>query len=446
MAERMPEPPGAGTTRVHGPRIVVRYAKVRVEVVSGPEAGTSVDVAGQTLKVGTAEDNQLVLTDDSVSRVHCELEPVAGGMRVRDMGSTNGVFANGVRLYDAVLPFDARLRLGDTELALSALAETVEREQTTRDRFGDLLGASPRMRELFADLERIAATDVTLLIEGETGTGKDVVAESVHRASARSAGPFVVFDCGAVSPTLVESELFGHERGAFTGAMQAHAGMFEQADGGTLFLDEIGDLPKELQPKLLRALEKRQIRRVGGATVVTFDARVIAATNRQLRAEVARDRFRKDLYFRLAAAHVSVPALRERMEDLPLLVEHFLSLERPPRSAGDLPHEVWDLLRAHRWPGNVRELRNAVQRFLVTPDRAMRDLAGMGSAAVAGAASPATELLPLRIARRDVNDAFERDYLALALRVAGGNVTRAAALAEVSRQNLQKLLKKHGRE
>jgi DNA-binding NtrC family response regulator len=431
---------------VRGPRIIVQYAKVRVEVVGGPDAGTSVDVAGQTLKVGTAEDNQLVLTDDSVSRAHCELEPVAGGMRVRDMGSTNGVFAGGVRLYDAVLPFDSRLRLGDTELALSALAETVEREQTTRDRFGDLLGASPRMRELFADLERIAATDVTLLIEGETGTGKDVVAESVHRASARGAGPFVVFDCGAASPTLVESELFGHERGAFTGATQAHSGMFEQADGGTLFLDEIGDLPKELQPKLLRALEKRQIRRVGGTTVVAFDARVIAATNRQLRVEVARDRFRQDLYFRLAAAHVTVPALRERMEDLPLLVEHFLLLERPPRSADDLSREVWDLLRAHRWPGNVRELRNAVQRFLVTPDRALRDLAGMGSAAAAGAASPVTELLPLRIARREVNDAFERDYVALALRVAGGNVTRAAALAEVSRQNLQKLLKKHGRE
>jgi transcriptional regulator of acetoin/glycerol metabolism len=195
---------------VRGPRVVVRYGKVRIEVVHGPDTGTSVDVAGQTVKVGTADDNQLVLKDDSVSRAHCEIEPVAVGMRVRDVGSTNGVFAGGVRLYDAVLPFDSRLRLGDTELALSALAETVEREQTTRDRFGDLLGASPRMRELFADLERIAGTDVTLLIEGETGTGKDVVAESVHRASARAAGPFVVFDCGAVSPTLVESELFGH--------------------------------------------------------------------------------------------------------------------------------------------------------------------------------------------------------------------------------------------
>jgi transcriptional regulator with PAS, ATPase and Fis domain len=441
----MPDPPATGSTRVRAPRIVVRYAKVRVAVVRGPDTGSSVEVAGETIKVGTGDDNHLLLTDDSVSRAHCELEPVAGGMRVRDMGSTNGVFFGAVRVHDAVLPFDSHLTLGDTELALSALAETVEREQTTRDRFGDLLGASPRMRELFADLERIAGTDVTLLIEGETGTGKDVVAESVHRASTRAGGPFVVFDCGAVSPTLVESELFGHERGAFTGATQAHAGVFEQADGGTLFLDEIGELPKELQPKLLRALDKRQIRRVGGTTVVAFDVRVIAATNRQLRAEVARDRFRQDLYFRLAAAHVTVPALRERMEDLPLLVEHFLSLERPPSSARDLPREVWDLLRAHRWPGNVRELRNAVQRILVTPDRALRDLAAMGSAGAGTDPSP-TDLLPLRVARREANDAFERNYLTLALKVTGGNVTRAASLADVSRQNMQKLLKKHGRE
>src|SRR5579864_8515589 len=226
----MTEPPGAESTRVRGPRIVVRYAKVRIDVVRGPDTGTSMEVAGQTVKVGTADDNQLILSDDSVSRTHCELEPAAGGMRVRDLESTNGVFAGGVRLYDAVVPFDSHLRLGDTELALSALSETVEREQTTRDRFGDLLGASPRMRELFADLERIASTDVTLLIEGETGTGKDIVAESVHGASARAGGPFVVFDCGAVSPTLIESELFGHERGAFTGAAHAHAGVCEQAD------------------------------------------------------------------------------------------------------------------------------------------------------------------------------------------------------------------------
>jgi len=444
----MAEPPDQAATRVRGPRILVKYAKVRLQVARGPDAGLTLDLAGQSVKVGTGDDCDLVLTDDTVSRIHCELEPVPGGMRVRDAGSTNGVFSGGVRVYDAVIPFEARLRLGDTEFAMSALDETVEREQTTRDRFGDVLGASPRMRELFADLERIAAADVTLLIEGETGTGKDLVAESVHRASARSAGPFVVFDCGAVSPTLIESELFGHERGAFTGAAQAHEGVFEQADGGTLFLDEVGELPKDLQPKLLRVLEKRQLRRVGGTKVIGFDVRVIAATNRHLRTEVAKDQFRQDLYFRLAAAQASVPALRERMEDLPLLVGHFLSLERPPRSASDISREVWDLLRAYRWPGNVRELRNAVQRLLVTPDRALRELtaAGQTPGAAAGAASSPAEVLPLRIARREANDTFERDYLAAVLAAAEGNVTRAAGLAEVSRQNIQKMLKKHGRE
>jgi transcriptional regulator with PAS, ATPase and Fis domain len=442
MAERT----GNDRTRVRTPRVVVRYSKIRIEVTAGPDRGASLDVAGQTVHVGTADDNDLALTDDMVSRHHCELEPVEDGVRVRDAGSTNGVFAAAVRVYDAILPTGSRLKVGDTELALVALGETVEREQTTSDRFGDMLGCSPRMRELFADLERIAATDVTLLVEGETGTGKDLVAESVHRASGRSAGAFVVFDCGAVSPALAESELFGHERGAFTGAVQAHPGVFEQADGGTLFLDEIGELPRELQPKLLRALENRQVRRVGGTKVVPFDARIVAATNRHLSVEVARGTFRQDLYFRLAAAHVVAPALRDRMDDLTLLVEHFLGLERPPRSAEDIAPHVWDMFRAYRWPGNVRELRNAVQRLLVTPDRPLREWSTEGAPApVPADASGRSALFPLRIARREASDAFERAYLAGALAQAGGSVTRAAAIAEVSRQMMQKLMRKHGR-
>ena len=438
----MTDPGGGDPTRVRAPRIVVRYSKIRLEVSGGPDRGAQLDVAGRPAIVGTAEDCDLVLSDDTVSRRHCELEPVEGGVRVRDAGSTNGVFAGEVRVYDALVPLGSRLRVGDSEIAIIALGETVEREQTTSDRFGDLRGCSPRMRELFADLERIAAADVTLLVEGETGTGKDLVAESVHRAGARSGGPLVVFDCGAVSPSLAESELFGHERGAFTGAVQAHAGVFEQADGGTLFLDEVGELPRELQPKLLRALENRQIRRVGGTRTVPFDARIVAATNRHLRTEVARGTFREDLYFRLAAALVVVPPLRDRMEDLSLLVEHFLSLERPPRSSRDVAEHVWDLFRAHRWPGNVRELRNAVQRLLVTPDRPLRD--GSVPAPVIKPLA-GDEPLPLRVARREASDAFERAYVAVLLARSGGSVTRAATMAEVSRQMMQKLLRKHGR-
>jgi transcriptional regulator with GAF, ATPase, and Fis domain len=226
-----------------------------------------------------------------------------------------------------------------------------------------------------------------------------------------------------------------------------HAGVFEQADGGTLLLDEIGELPRELQPKLLRALENRQIRRVGGSKVIAFDARIIAATNRNLRAEVTRGNFREDLYFRLAGAHVVVPPLRDRMEDLPLLVEHFLALERPPLSSADVPGHVWDLFRSHRWPGNVRELRNAVKRLQVTPDRPLRDWSASHGAPEKPAppALTETDLPPLRIARREATEAFERGYLSAVLGKSRGSVTRAAALAEVSRQMMQKLLRKHGR-
>jgi transcriptional regulator with GAF, ATPase, and Fis domain len=307
------------------------------------------------------------------------------------------------------------------------------------------------MRELFADLQRIAPTDVTLLIEGETGTGKELVAESVHATSERSQGPLVVFDCSAVAPTLAESELFGHERGAFTGAVSSRPGVFEQADGGTIFLDELGELPKDLQPKLLRVLEKREVRRLGSQRTISVDVRLIAATNRNLAAEVALGNFREDLYFRLAAAHVYVPPLRERMDDLPLLVEHFLARARPPRRLSDIPPQVWDMFGAHRWPGNVRELSNAVQRLLVMPDHALRPpRPSEPPTAVAPSSEPPPSseaasgaVQPLRVARREASEAFERQYLEALLRRTSGNVTRAAALAEVSRQMVQKLLRKH---
>jgi transcriptional regulator with PAS, ATPase and Fis domain len=425
------------------PTTVVRYGKTRVAVTKGPDAGYVLEVAGTPVRIGTALDNDIVLTDDTVSRRHCEIEPTGDGIYVRDTGSTNGVVNAGMRIFEAMLVGPVTLQLGQTTLAVTPLDETVEKEQATVDRFGDVLGRAARMRELFADLERIARTDVTLLVEGETGTGKDLVAESVHRASPRSEGPYVVFDCGAVTPTLVESELFGHERGAFTGAVAMRQGVFEQADGGTLFLDEIGELPKELQPKLLRVLEKREVRRVGATKNIPVDVRVIAATNRNTLAEVKRGGFRQDLYFRVAAAHVTVPPLRDRMEDLPLLVEHFLSRERPPRSMNEVPPDVWEIFRAYRWPGNVRELRNAVQRLLVMPERAMRELP-MEAAAVGTIERPAGEIVPLRDARRDASDAFERAYLEAVLAKTEGNVTRAAAIAEVSRQMIQKLMRKHG--
>jgi transcriptional regulator with GAF, ATPase, and Fis domain len=309
----------------------------------------------------------------------------------------------------------------------------------------DIVGTSAAMQRLLGDITRLARTDITLLVEGETGTGKDLAAEWIHRASSRADGPYVVFDCSAVVSTLAESELFGHERGSFTGAVTSRPGAFEQANGGTLFLDELGELPRDLQPKLLRILEKHEVRRVGGQRMIPVDVRVVAATNRDLAAEAQLGRFRQDLYFRIAVAQITIPPLRERVEDIPLLIEHFLAMGRPPRPVSDIPAETREQFLSYHWPGNVRELRNAVHRLFVTPDRVLRSNRRAASSSDPGA--PATDQVlvrPLRIARRQANDSFELDYLTAVLKVAGGNVSRAAGVAGVSRQMLTKLLRKHG--
>ncbi len=418
---------------------VVEYQKTRLVVISGPDAGLSLEIAGTPVRIGTAQENDLVLTDDTVSRRHCEVTPTPNGTRIRDDGSTNLVLVGGVLVADATFSGALQVQLGDTGIAITPLTETVYREQLDIDRFGDLLGKAPPMQELFADLERIAPTELSLLIEGETGTGKELVAESVHRASARADGPFVTFDCSSVAPSLAESELFGHERGAFTGAVQARAGIFEQAQGGTIFLDELGELPKDLQPKLLRVIEKREVRRIGGTRTIAIDVRLISATNKNLRAEVQRGSFREDLYFRVAGARVHVPPLRERMSDLPRLISGFLAACHPPRTLDDVPQHLWEMLRSYRWPGNVRELRNAVQRMLVTPERVLEAETERSEEAPRAI----EELSPLRVARREAADDFERRYVQALLLRADGNITRAAALAEVSRQVIHALISKH---
>ena len=418
---------------------VVEYQKTRLTVLAGPDTGLTLEIAGGAVRIGTAEGNDLVLTDDTVSRRHCEVSATPSGIRVRDVGSTNQVVVRDALVVDATFAGPFQIELGTTVIGVTPLTETVYREQLDTDRFGDLLGKAPPMQELFADLARIAPTELSLLIEGETGTGKELVAESVHRASPRADAPFVTFDCSSVAMTLAESELFGHERGAFTGAVSARAGVFEQANGGTIFLDELGELPKDLQPKLLRVLEKREIRRVGGTRTLPIDVRVICATNRNLRSEVARGAFREDLYFRVAGARVYVPPLRERMSDLPRLVGAFLQQCHPPRTLNDVPEHVWEMLRAYRWPGNVRELRNAVQRMLVTPDRVIEP-----DTSASKPPPPLDALSPLRVARREAADVFEREYVQGLLLRADGNITRAAALAEVSRQVIHTLIAKHG--
>jgi two-component system, NtrC family, response regulator GlrR len=422
---------------------LVQYPKVKLVVIRGPDTGLCFEAAGAAVRIGTSPKNDLVLTDETVSRFHCEVTAGGRGLRVRDEGSKNGVVVGNVWISDAAFAGAVNLELGATCISVSPLAETVNREQLDVDRLGDLLGRSPKMRELFADLTRIAPTDISLLIEGETGTGKELVAESVHRSSLRASGPLVVFDCSVVAPALAESELFGHERGAFTGAVASRVGVFEQADGGTIFLDELGELPKDLQPKLLRVLEKREVRRVGGSKPIPVDVRLITATNRNLRAEVKCGNFREDLYFRVAGAQVRVPPLRDRMEDLDLLAESFLAGSQPPKKPSDIPDPIWNMFRAYRWPGNVRELRNALMRVLVTPERPLVVDAEPQLAEAYGEPL-AIETVPLRVARRNAADCFERSYLRAVLAKTDRNVTRAAAIAEVSRQIIHKLISKHG--
>jgi transcriptional regulator with GAF, ATPase, and Fis domain len=437
---------GDNDTRAHSMTRIVRYSRMIVAVVEGQHDGVRVEAAGSVVRVGSALDNTIVLAgDDTVSRHHCEIIPVAGGVTVRDAGSKNGSYVGNVRISNATFRDSFLLRLGATTLSVALLSDAVEREQSMSDRFGDLLGRSDRMRELFADLSRISASNVSVLIEGETGTGKELVAESIHSASPRATGPYVVFDCSAVAASLAESELFGHERGAFTGAASSRTGVFEQADGGTIFLDELGELPKELQPKLLRVLEKGEVRRVGSNRTIAVDVRVVAATNRNLASEVERGNFREDVFFRVAATHVYVPPLRDRMDDLPLLVEHFMRRASGAFAASDIPDHVWSMLRAYSWPGNVRELQNAVQRLLVTPDRALGTSGRRSTPPAMPVVTSVTPkaLVPLRIARREAADEFERLYLRDLLARSDGNVTRGAAIAEVSRQMIQKLMRKH---
>jgi transcriptional regulator with GAF, ATPase, and Fis domain len=467
-------------TRIRPPTETVRYARVRVAVIKGVDAGKVVESAGTTLRVGTAESADLRLHDDTVSREHCEIELNERGFRIRDSRSTNGVRMQGLRVYDVSAAAPLEVTLGDTTLALTPLGDAETRERTSVGCFGDLLGESTKMRELFAMLARIAPTDLSVLIEGETGTGKELVAQSIHRASLRSTGPFVVFDCSAVASNLIESDLFGHERGAFTGASSARAGALEEANGGTLFLDELGELPLEMQQKLLRALQSGEFKRVGGRKFEKTDVRVIAATHRNLRAEIEAGKFREDLYYRLEGVPVHVPPLRDRLEDIPLLVEHFLS--QTDRTAGSnvLPSGAVEMFRAHRWPGNVRELRNVVRRMQMLPDVPFNLEGKRPSAPVPAPAqerssveiAPTVTLanrthvearvvrlflawrgsdtayqrpdwLTLENARRESQDAFELDYLEVLKRQSGGNKTRASIWAGVSRQAIQKLVRKH---
>jgi transcriptional regulator with GAF, ATPase, and Fis domain len=422
-------------------------------VVSGQARGSRATIRG-LLRIGKAPDNDLVLPDASVSRYHCEIEAGAQGMVVRDLGSTNHTRIGRSKIQTATLEPGATLTVGDVELQLAPETERLQVLPSASPRFGQAVGPSLLMRQVFGLLERIAPSDATVLLEGETGTGKDVLGRSIHELSQRRGEPFVVVDCGAISYNLIESEFFGHERGAFTGAVQARPGAFETVGKGTLFLDEIGELPLDVQPKLLRVLEAAEFRRVGGNKVQRCEARIIAATRRDLKAEVARGKFREDLYFRLAVVPVTVPALRQRREDIPALVECFLkqARERDPRLARlTLDQATLDGLMAHDWPGNVRELRNVLDRALylaaATEESQLR-LLDLPVVAAAGVGSAARwhfdENQSYREVRSQFEHEFEQRYIRWLLDKHAGNVSAAARAAKMDRKHLHDLARRHG--
>ncbi len=416
-----------------------------LEVIEGADLGLRVASADGRITVGASDGVTLRLSDPTVSRFHAELEATQQGIVVRDLDSTNGTRIAGIRIREAIVRSEVDLRFGKTKARLLLAGAHDEVHASARTSFGGLIGASPAMRRVYALLERTAPTTAPVLITGESGTGKELAARAIHDASPRAAEPFEVVDCGGLPPTLIESELFGHEKGAFTNATHAREGAFERADGGTLFLDELGELPLELQPKLLRALGEAEVRRIGSRDVRKVDVRVVAATNRDLRREVNAGSFRSDVFYRLAVIQVHLPPLRERLDDLPLLVRALLDRLASERHV-DAHLEPDDALIAslahHRWPGNVRELRNYLEQLLilqVPPDLPEPH----APAPPAGDPFAALSHLPLRSAKQQLIDDFERAYLTRLLDDTHGNVAEAARRAGVDRGTLFRTIRRH---
>jgi DNA-binding NtrC family response regulator len=415
------------TEGISGP--IAPLEPVVVEAVDGPGKGARSVLKIGTLSIGTDPGNDLVLADRSVSRQHATAEILPGALRVKDLGSRNGTFYLNARIDQARVPVGGSIRVGRTVLRFSPVQQDIA--PSTRDELCGLIGRSQSMRRLFAILEKVGPTDGTVLIRGESGVGKEAVAQCLHALSTRAQGPFRVFECAAANANLIESELFGHVRGAFTGADRARVGAVEAAAGGTLVLDEVGALPLELQPKLLRLLESHEFRRVGDGTVLPASVRVLATTQRDLAADSRSGAFRSDLYFRVAVSEVEVPPLRLRLEDIPLLASHFARL----LTGSEVPLSPATLaaLQCDSWPGNVRELRNAVERALTLgtslrsqehPDETPRGASFM-------------EL------RDKTLHEFERDYLTTLLERHHGNVSAAARDAKLSRSQFYRLLARH---
>jgi two-component system nitrogen regulation response regulator GlnG len=456
MAGTSPPPENQDTPTENLAEAVPRPCRMRVQVVTGPDLGRYLKLEAGTYFIGKGQACDLVLSDHAVSRRHLELAVLTDAIGVRDLGSTNGSYAGGARFESVRAVAGAILRIGQTELLLTQDEAAVSSPPAVAwpadelpDRFGPIVSANPTMRRILALLERTAPTDVAILVQGETGTGKEVVAEAVHAGSARKNGPFLVCDLGSLPRSLIESELFGHVRGAFTGAEREREGAFVAARGGTLFLDEIGELDLDAQPRLLRALERRQVKPVGASAYTATNVRVVAATNRDLLAEVRAGRFREDLYHRLAVMRVHLPPLRERREDIPQLVSFFLEQAAlaSGRRAPVIASDAMAALRAHDWPGNVRELRNVLERATtLTSEGGIVDLHLLGLEEPRGDVStpPVDISSPFKEAKDALIHAWEREYVSALLAKHEGNVSSAARSGGLDRVYLHRLLKKHG--
>ncbi len=421
----------------------LREVRLRLKVVSGPDKGLECDATSRRIAIGTHAENDIVLTDPQVSRHHCEVGVAADRYIIRDHGSTNGTRVDGTEVLEAVLAPGALIQVGRTEIVFRPTERWVRVEPSSSDRFRDLVGRSQSMRELFGMLSAVSCSDLSVVILGETGTGKEVAARGIHETSTRAAGPFVVVDCGAISANLIESELFGHEKGAFTGADRARTGALRAADGGTVFLDEIGELPIGLQPKLLRALERREVKPLGGEAQIRVDVRVLAATHRDLQEWVRLGKFREDLYYRIAEVIVALPPLRERREDIEPIAEHMLRQEGLDAERILTP-ALMSELKGHDWPGNVRELRNYLRRLVVHIRTGITGQVPLLSAQGAASSSPRVDTaLPLKDARRGWNDPLERQYLQRVLDDAEGDLDVASRSAGMHRKSFERLLRQH---
>jgi DNA-binding NtrC family response regulator len=442
--------PGGATIRVvPGQGLRVELPALRLRVLAGPDKGERVDLSLDLVRVGTGDDNDLVLSDPKVSRRHVELRRVDDRLQLRDLGSTNGCWVGGAQVTEGYLEPGQAFRVGETDLVVETRKDSRAGLVGNDDRLGELVGASAPMRELYGVLRAVAETHATVLVQGESGTGKELVARTLHELSGRK-GNLVVFDATSAEPEMVRSDLFGHKKGAFTGAQEDRAGAFRKAHGGTLFIDEIGEIPLDLQARLLRVLEAREVTPLGADEPIPIDVRIVAATHRDLAAMVEEGTFRHDLYHRLAVVPVRTPPLRERTEDIPLLIGHLrerLGITNP------LSRDAEEALASHGWPGNVRELRNVLERAgalaaggTIEP-RHLRlvEARGFAPGATRDAAPAATSTEPAvpRPTSGATMEDVERDTILAALERNGGNKAATARELEISLSTLHRRLRKY---